>query len=595
MRIDLFAFTTRALALARRVRDALKRTGDVCAVFAPARMAPPDHALEEGGLTEAVGRSFASADALVFVCATGICVRACAPYVADKLRDPAVVCVDEQATLVLPVLSGHVGGANELGRRIADALGTRAHITTATDLEGVFALDTWAASCGLTILERDGAKRVSATLLSGGRVGFRSDFAHTGELPEGLSPDAGTLSLGVHVTFDEKTRPFADTVHLVPKTVVVGIGCRKGVGADAIGRLVDACLGAARISACAVRHVATIDLKATEPGLCELCAQRGWELVSYGSERLAQVPGDFTDSAFVEEVTGVGCVCERAACAEGATLVSAKAKGEGVTCAIATMPQDVSFGSHGRKSGPGRLTCVGLGPGGFETMTFQARRALEDADAIYGYATYVNLIADEFADKELRLFGMRQETARVRAALERARTGDEVCLVSSGDAGIYGMAAPALEMAEELGVKVDVVCGITAAVSGAALLGAPLGHDWCSVSLSDHLTPWTEIERRLSAAASTGFVICLYNVCSEARPDHLRRACEIVGAHLAPTTVCGIAHGIGRKDQWCRILSLAELTEARLDMASTVFVGNARTRVCGGRMVTPRGYGMGDR
>jgi precorrin-3B C17-methyltransferase len=167
--------------------------------------------------------------------------------------------------------------------------------------------------------------------------------------------------------------------------------------------------------------------------------------------------------------------------------------------------------------------------------------------------------------------------------------------VSSGDAGVFGMAAPALELAEEYGVDVDVVPGITAAQSGAALLGAPLGHDWCSISLSDHLLPWEDIERRLEAAASAGFVICLYNVSSKARPDHLRRACEVIGAHLAPTTVCGIAHGIGRADEWWRVLTLAELTQARLDMASTVFVGSERTRIIKGRMVTPRGYGMGDR
>lgn len=593
MRIDLFAFTSRGLALARRLRASLEEAGDACTVHAPERMAGPDHGLGEGGLKDAVGRSFASADALVFVSATGICVRACAPHVDDKLCDPAVICIDERATLVLPVLSGHVGGANELARRISRLLGTRAHITTATDLEGTFALDVWAQGHGLSISERDGAKRVSSALLEGGRVGFASDFGHVGPLPEGLVEEDATCRLGIHVTYDEESRPFPDTVHLVPRTVVVGVGCRRGTGAEAIGRLVDACLEAARISPSAVRHVATIDLKAAEPGLLAWCADRGWDLVSHDAGRLAQVPGSFSDSAFVEEVTGVGCVCERAACADGATLIARKAKADGVTCAIAELPHEVSFGGDVPRTGG--LTCVGLGPGRPDMLTHQARSALDAADVIFGYTTYVNLIADEYAGTELVRFGMRQEVERVRAALERARAGERVCLVSSGDAGVFGMAAPALELAEEYGVDVDVVPGITAAQSGAALLGAPLGHDWCSISLSDHLLPWEDIERRLEAAASAGFVICLYNVSSKARPDHLRRACEVIGAHLAPTTVCGIAHGIGRADEWWRILTLAELTQARLDMASTVFVGSERTRIIKGRMVTPRGYEMGDR
>ena len=241
-----------------------------------------------------------------------------------------------------------------------------------------------------------------------------------------------------------------------------------------------------------------------------------------------------------------------------------------------------------------KLYVVGLGPGAGADLTQRARAALGESQVIAGYTTYVDLVRDAFPEKELLVSGMRGEVQRCRAALERAVGGATVALVCSGDPGVYGMAGLVLELAQDMGlidaVDVEVIAGVTAATGGAALLGAPLMHDFCLVSLSDLLTPWDAIETRLRAAARAGFVICLYNPCSHGRPDHLAHAAQILLEELPPTCVCGIAHNVGRPGEGARALTLGELVDAPADMTSVVYVGNATTREIAGRMVTPRGY-----
>ena len=235
---------------------------------------------------------------------------------------------------------------------------------------------------------------------------------------------------------------------------------------------------------------------------------------------------------------------------------------------------------------------VGLGPGDVFYLTQEAQSALEHADAICGYKLYIDLIEPEFPCEEYYATGMTQEIDRCRWALETARRGKVVALVCSGDAGVYGMASPLLELAEQFPeVAVEVVPGLTAALSGGAVLGAPLAHDFCVISLSDRLTPWAVIERRLAATAMGDFCVALYNPSSKGRPDYLARAVRILLDHgKPPQTVCGLVRNIGREGQAHRILTLAELETAPVDMFTTVFIGNTATRQLGGKMVTPRGY-----
>ena len=238
-----------------------------------------------------------------------------------------------------------------------------------------------------------------------------------------------------------------------------------------------------------------------------------------------------------------------------------------------------------------KLYVVGLGPGGAEYMTEEARAALARADVLVGYTVYLDLVRDMFPDKEIFTTPMRQEIERCRRALEMASGGKTVAMLSSGDAGVYGMAGLILEMSGEFPeVEIEVVAGVTAALSGAAALGAPLMHDFCVISLSDLLTPWETIERRLRCAAEGDFAVCIYNPCSKKRRDHLRRACDILLDVKSPDTVSGWVRNIGREGQEMKILTLGELRDEELDMFTTVFVGSSKTRRIGDRMVTPRGY-----
>lgn len=241
-----------------------------------------------------------------------------------------------------------------------------------------------------------------------------------------------------------------------------------------------------------------------------------------------------------------------------------------------------------------RLYVIGLGPGSYEDMTMKAAKALDSCEVIAGYTVYVDLIRSYYPDKEFLVTPMRREEERCRMALETAAGGRTTAMVCSGDAGVYGMAGLLFSMgADYPQVEIQVIPGVTAALSGAALLGAPLVHDFAVISLSDLLTPWEKIEKRLRMAAEADFVICLYNPSSRKRADYLKKACRIVAEYQRPDTVCGYAVNIGRQGESCRICTLQQLEEARTDMFTTVFIGNSQTKEMKGHMITPRGYKNG--
>ncbi len=237
-----------------------------------------------------------------------------------------------------------------------------------------------------------------------------------------------------------------------------------------------------------------------------------------------------------------------------------------------------------------KLYVVGIGPGAPEDMTLRAKNALEDAQVIAGYGVYVDLVRPMFPEKEYLTTAMRRESERCRLAIDAACGGKTVAMISSGDAGVYGMAGLIYELAQGRDLEIELVPGVTAALSGGAVLGAPLTHDFAVISLSDLLTPWEKIEKRLEMAAAADFCIALYNPSSIRRADHLRRACEILLRHASPETVCGAVRNIGREGERMELMTLEEMKNYSADMFTTVFVGNSQTRVIDGRMVTPRGY-----
>ncbi len=238
-----------------------------------------------------------------------------------------------------------------------------------------------------------------------------------------------------------------------------------------------------------------------------------------------------------------------------------------------------------------KIYVVGIGPGAYEQMTIQAAEALKNSDVIIGYTVYVDLVKEHFAGKEFLTTPMTKETQRCRMAFDEAAKGKTVSMICSGDAGVYGMAGLMYEVGKDYSdIPVEVLPGVTAATAGAAVLGAPLIHDFCLISLSDLLTPWEKIEARLLHASEADFVICLYNPSSRKRKDYLQKACDLMMRHKAEDTVCATVVNIGREGQASQVMTLKELRDTAVDMFTTVFIGNSQTRNIDGRMVTPRGY-----
>jgi precorrin-3B C17-methyltransferase len=224
-------------------------------------------------------------------------------------------------------------------------------------------------------------------------------------------------------------------------------------------------------------------------------------------------------------------------------------------------------------------------------MTGRAIRAMQSSDVIIGYTVYVDLVKEYFADKEFMTTPMRKEVDRCVLAFEEAKKGRTVSMICSGDAGVYGMAGLMYEVGVSYPeIELEIIPGVTAALGGAAVLGAPLIHDFCLISLSDLLTPWEKIEARLLAAAQADFGVCLYNPSSKKRHDYLEKACDLMLQYKSPETVCGIVSNIGREGESYRVMTLNELKQTQVDMFTTVFIGNSQTKEIGGKMVTPRGY-----
>ncbi len=359
MRAAVIAFTRSGCGYAKIIEEELKKKGWECQAFGKCACAGECGVQPlAASLREWTKEQFAFCDALFFIGAVGIAVRSIAPFVKSKLTDPAVLCMDEQARFVISLLSGHVGGANALTGQVAELLGAVPVITTATDLHGKFAVDVFAKAQGMALLEKDLAKEVSAAVLEGKAVGLYSDFEVLGELPSDLSRQMGE-ELGISISLDDACQPFLRTLHLVPRIAVLGIGCRKGASLEDIQSLACEALKRNQISVKSVAAIASIDLKAGEPGLLKLADKWGAELITYSARELSKVEYDgiFQESEFVKQVTGVGNVCERAALlASGQRkLIQTKMVQNGVTVAVACREYRVDLR-------PGRSFAERVGP-----------------------------------------------------------------------------------------------------------------------------------------------------------------------------------------------------------------------------------------
>ena len=341
MEVRIVSYTARGRDTAERVRDALQNAGHVCRTFAPEKFCRHGDEPLTGSASDWAGDGFQNADALVFVCAAGIAVRAIAPWVKSKTTDPAVLVLDEKATFVIPLLSGHIGGANALAQTLSEAIGATPVITTATDLSGLFAVDVFAKRNRLKITDMGLAKEISAAILAGEPIGFSSDLPVTGALPKGLT--AGDAQIGVQIGVSGKM-PYPKTLRLIPQRYAIGAGLRRGKDPNALDAFLLRELDRAGVSPDEVLCLASIDLKKDEPGLLAFSEAHGLPFLTFTADELNAVPGDFSCSAFVKETTGVDCVSERAAvkAAQG-ELVVHKVAEDGMTFALAAIKEGISF------------------------------------------------------------------------------------------------------------------------------------------------------------------------------------------------------------------------------------------------------------
>ncbi|MCW4117136.1 precorrin-3B C(17)-methyltransferase [Aurantimonas sp. MSK8Z-1] len=529
--------------------------------------------------------------------AAGALIRILAPLLADKTAEPPVLAIADDGSVVVPLLGGH-HGANDLAREIAEALQGFAAVTTAGDLRFGLALD--APPPGWRLENPQNAKRVMAGLVAGGtaRLTGEAPFLTSASLP--LADEAA-----VRLSVTEAARPPAPGELLYrPQTLALGLGAERGAPSGAAIALAEAVLAEAGVSPLSLAGVFSLDLKADEPALHAVAARFGVPARLFDAatlEREAPRLQNPSDIVFAE--TGCHGVAEGAALAavgpEG-DLILPKRKGHRVTAALARAPRPIEAASVGRARGT--LFVVGIGPGQPVWRSPEVSRMVEAASDLVGYSLYLDLLGPLADGKARHDFDLGAEELRVRHAMRLAGEGRTVALVCSGDAGIYAMATLVFELLERgdlpdgaRRIEIAVAPGISALQAAAARAGAPLGHDFCTISLSDLLTPWDDIQRRVRAAAEADFVIAFYNPVSKKRRTQLAFARDVLLQHRPAATPVVLATNLGRAGERVRIVPLAELDVDEVDMLTVVIVGSSQTRVVAtgdGRRwaYTPRGY-----
>ena len=542
------------------------------------------------------GALFKAGSAIVGVCAAGILVRAVAPHLRDKQAEPAVIAVAPDGSSAVPLLGGH-HGANQLARQVAAILGGHAAITTAGDLTLGVALDE--PPPGWHVANPAAAKPVAAALLAGE--------------PVRLEVEAGDADWLAHLPFVSEAEPAVRvTDHAVmaedrelllnPPVLALGVGCERDCDPAELAGLVNDVLEAEALAPGAIACVASVDLKIDERAVLDLARCLGVPARFFTAGRLNQeAPRLKNPSDIVLKEIGCPGVAEGAALAAAgaeAELIVAKTKSRRATVAIARAAHAIDAGAVGR--GPGRLFVVGIGPGTADMRSPAASAAIAAATDLVGYGLYLDLLATAAAGKTRHQSDLGAEADRARKALDLAGQGKSVALVCSGDAGIYALATLVFELIEReanpawRGTEITVVPGISALQAAAARAGAPVNHDFCTISLSDLLTPWETIEKRLHAAAAADFVVCFYNPVSKRRRDQLTRARDILLSARPPETPVILARQLGRPEESVRFVALGELRAEDADMLTMVVVGSSESRrlAFGGRdwVYTPRGY-----
>tara|TARA_R110002124_G_scaffold38253_7_gene121574 strand:+ start:32718 stop:34538 length:1821 start_codon:yes stop_codon:yes gene_type:complete len=588
----ILAVTEPGAALARRLQGVIPAAlvhGRV------GRVAEADDFFDE--TTGHAARLFQAGHPVIGVFASGILIRALAPLLADKVAEPPVISVAEDGSAVVPLLGGH-SGANVLAREIAKALGISAAVTTTGDLRHGIGVDDPPA--GWMVANRKKSLPVAAALLAGEPVRLDVQAGDASWLTDAGLPIDPSAQPGILVT-DRNVDETEDLV-LHPPVLTIGVGCERDADPAELRDLVTETLAKHGLAPGAVACVASIDVKMDEAAVNTLGETLGLPVRFFDAPTLeAEAPRLANPSDVVFNEVRCHGVAEGAALAAGgpdADLIVEKTKSKRATCAVARARGNIDASVVGRARG--RLTVVGTGPGTPLWRTPAVSRAVAEATDLVGYGLYLDLLGPAAEGKALHSSELSEEEARARKALDLAAEGKQVALVCSGDPGVYALATLVVELIDRKDdprwnrIAVTIEPGVSALQAAAARAGAPLGHDFCAVSLSDLLTPWEVIEKRLTAAAEGDFVMALYNPVSKRRRWQLEKARDILLAHRPPNTPVILARNLGRDGETIQIIDLKDLTADQVDMLTLVMIGSSDTRAVtrGARrwVYTPRGY-----
>ena len=550
------------------------------------------------GVISHLEKLYTEGHSVIGICATGILIRALGAHLGSKRSDPSLLAIAEDGSSVVPLLGGH-RGANSMARIFATELGGHAAITTAGDVSLGYGLDDppsgWAIAYGTNY------KFFSAALLSGASVKLKTEVGDCDWLLAGNLETDDAAYLTIRVT--DKQMPLSNNqLILHPPVLALGVGCERGCDVDELLKLVEKTLSDFGLSEQSIACVASIDLKSDEKAILELAENLNVPARFFGASELELLTSRLVNPSKVV-FAEVGChgVSEGAALAVAgyeAELIVAKVKSTHATCAIARSPNDIDAQAAGRARG--KLTIVGIGPGDSDWRTPAVTKALAKTTDVVGYGLYLDILGGLINGKELHQSELAQEEDRVRLSLELASEGRNVALVCSGDAGIYALATLVFELLDlqknDRWNRIDILVepGVSAIQAAAARIGAPIGHDFCLISLSDLLTPWTEIERRVKAAANGDFVVGLYNPVSKRRRHQLVIARDTLLTGRPPETPVIIARNLGRSPESISVITLGELTSDHADMLTLVLIGNCQTKYFSAGekswVYTPRGY-----
>ena len=547
-------------------------------------------AQDQRSLRHQMERIYQSFSGLLFLSATGIALRYVKDHLQHKGKDPAVLAMDEQGHHVISLLSGHAGNANQWTLDIAEVTGAKPVITTATDSRGMTAVDELAKSVQALITDWKVAKHWTAKLLKAeAKVPVFLAEPLALPLPDGyIEVEASEAFLkgpgGLWIGAGEPHFPAkGQWMQLIPKRWSLGIGCRKGQSFEVLEKTLKRFLKQQGIAPASLKNINTIEAKREEPALQKLASAWCLPLQSFTAEKIQKAQHLFPTSDWVEENMGVTSVSAPAAylgSKGGQVLPERRYAENGVTLSLA--PE------------AGVITVAGIGPGNGEHMTVAVREALTKSNRVVGYKPYVDRVSHWLKNGQVtdRSF-MRKEKDRCRHALKCAARGEKVALISSGDAGVYGMAGLMLELREKEfpGIPFQVLPGVTAGNAAASRLGSPLMQDYATISLSDHLIPWETIEKRIQKASEADFVLVLYNPKSKERVKQWYRTIELIRKVRGPETPVGIAKRALNEGEKISITTLDQLEEAAVDMSTTVIIGNSFTKITeDDLMITARGY-----